>query len=149
MPSSWPRCKMPRSISRSKVHELQEFLRRGAETSFGFGICDCALWACDWIVAQRGVDPGAAFRGRYLTGLGCARLLLRHGGLPALADDVFHRAGLLRRWGEPQAGDIGCIRTTAGEALAIHTGTRWAWKGERCLTVSAGFPVIAAWQVWP
>lgn len=37
------------------------------ELSFAWGTFDCAIWTCDWIRDACGVDPAAAYRGKYST----------------------------------------------------------------------------------
>src|SRR4051812_43525055 len=73
---------------------LAQYLLASYDLPFVWGERDCALWACDWIKQRRGVDPGAPYRGRYTTQLGCARVLARNGGLLQLATDAFRASGL-------------------------------------------------------
>ena len=128
---------------------LRQFLREAYGMPFVYGERDCALWVCDWIRLCRGIDPGAAFRGRYRTRLGCARLLRREGGLLDLASRVFAAAGLVSIDGwQLQPGDVGCVATEDGPALAIDAGHgRWAWKGCAGLLVSARWPELRVWRI--
>ena len=106
---------------------LRAFLREGAALPFVWGGRDCALWACDWILAERGIDPAADLRGTYASGLACARLLRDAGGLPALAGRLAARAGIIET-DSPEAGDVGVIETKIGAYLAVSTGAAWAIK---------------------
>jgi hypothetical protein len=133
-------------LSRRKA-ALQEFLLASFELPFVYGRRDCALWACDFIQSQRGVDPGAAFRGRYKTRLGCARLLKRQGGLLTIASDAFAAAGLCTT-AEIAPGDVGCIQTPAGPVLMLATlDGRWAWFRDHGFDGVAGVTVLRAWKV--
>lgn len=49
------------------------------EPEHAYGARDCALFACDAVFAQTGIDPGAEFRGKYSTEPGAARALKRIG----------------------------------------------------------------------
>lgn len=69
---------------------------------------DCALWMADYVGRVRRNDPGAAFRGRYSTRLGCEKLLKREGGLVALVARVASAVGL-HAAEEPERGHIGVI----------------------------------------
>ena len=114
---------------------------------FGSGACDCALWICDWVLARRGVDPGAMFRGRYHSQAGARRLMAPYGGLEGLARTFFAQAGL-QATTEPVRGDVGLVVDQAGHhALALCLGAgRWAGKARRGIVVEA-FRVLAAWSV--
>ncbi len=71
--------------STDRLTRLRAFLAEGAGAPFVWGERDCALWACDWIKAERGNDPAERLRGTYGSALACARLLNDAGGLVALS----------------------------------------------------------------
>jgi hypothetical protein len=126
---------------------LRVFLLAATGRPFVWGQCDCALWACDWILARRGIDPGAKFRGRYQTSRGCRRLLRRAGGLLTLASREFEARGLMPAQ-EAMAGDVVCVGAPFGETLGVAVSARRiAMKSERGLLVSAAYPVLRAWRV--
>jgi hypothetical protein len=126
---------------------LREFLLASYGLPFVWGERDCALWACDWIKQSRSVDPGAPYRGSYSTQSGCARLLVEHGGLLNLATIAFRASGLLVT-GQDAPGDVGCIQTPVGPALAILVGdARWAWFREQGPNVVGGMTVLRVWKV--
>ncbi len=57
---------------------------------FKWGTNDCALFACDVLFAQTGIDYAASFRHKYKTEFGAARELLRFagGGLKETAEKI-------------------------------------------------------------
>lgn len=125
--------------------DLVAFFTDSAALPFVFGERDCALWVCDWIVRRRGIDPGAALRGRYRTKLGCARLVNRNGGLLALSSAHFAAAGL-RETPAPAPGDVGCIVTPVGPAMAIRGRDNWVWKPETAL-IAMPAECLRAWSL--
>ncbi len=128
---------------------LDLFLDEAMRSPFVWGARDCLLWPADWVRLAVGRDPAAAFRGRYRTQLGAARILTRHGGLVALATRSMTAAGLDETT-EPRSGDVGLVQvmTAAGPqpAGAIRTGARWSVL---CAAgIAAGpFPTLMAWRV--
>jgi hypothetical protein len=63
---------------------------------FAWGEHDCALFACDAVLAMTGADPAAWFRGRYRTRRGAYRLLKTFGGagLAATWEKIAAQRGL-------------------------------------------------------
>lgn len=132
-----------RPMNLDRRARLRTFLAEGARLPFVWGERDCALWACDWIKAERGVDPAEALRGTYRSDRACARLLRAMGGLPALAADLAARAGILET-DTPEAGDVGVIELPIGTYLALSTGAGWAIKAADGIVVSPARPT----KVW-
>jgi hypothetical protein len=104
--------------------------RVGASSAFAWGRMDCTCWVADWIVARTGQDAMGAWRGRYRSRLGQARLLRREpDGLVGAAS-----RGLAAIGAEPidppaaQPGDIGIIATADGPAMAIRGQLAWLAK---------------------
>lgn len=54
---------------------------------FAWGELDCALFAAGAVAAMTGIDPAAAYRGRYTTAVGSVRALRRYGA-GSLADTI-------------------------------------------------------------
>lgn len=131
---------------------LERYLRATASRPFGFGTSDCVLFIADWIVARRGVDLMAGYRGRY-DSLLAAEALVRaeggHGGLPRAVGRALRRAELPRTR-NPQPGDVGMVVLGGGLATcAIATRRGWALRMDDGL---ASLPpsklrVVAAWSV--
>lgn len=97
---------------------LATYLAATATVEFRPGAHDCALFAAGAVQAMTGVDPAAAWRGRYTTLVGGLRVIKRdgHGGMLDLV------AGLLPATTSPRAGDIAVLRTPEGPALGIVQG---------------------------
>lgn len=125
---------------------LADYLARAARMPFAWGRHDCCLWVADWLVARGRPDPAAAWRGRYRTPLGAARVLTRLGGVIGAA----HALGL-----EPTdraiCGDVGVVAVIGldgrrAEAGAICTGRRWATLTAAGLLIAETTP-RAAWRI--
>lgn len=118
---------------------LEQYLAAAARRPFQWGVCDCCTFAFDWVVQRNGIDPMAAYRGRYGTALGAKRMARD------LATAV-HQAVTLPRTTTPVAGDVGLVETPAGPTMAIRTARGWAVKtpaGMAC----ANLKPLAAWRV--
>lgn len=125
---------------------LSAHLRAGMAEPFRRGACDCCLWACDWVVRLRGVDPAAPLRGRYHTTLGAERLIRRAGGLEPLSRDLMGAAGFAITEA-PQPGDLGLVVDAVGQhGLAIRVAASWAAKARRGIVIEE-FPMIVAWRI--
>lgn len=124
---------------------LPAFLRSGGARAFSWGSCDCALFACDWIVLQRSVDPLSAYRGRYRTALGAQRHIARAGGLLALVSAAMVAAGIIET-SDPLPGDVAVVMSEQGDAMAIRTRIGWAVKAQGGI-VTAPFTVRKAWSI--
>lgn len=104
--------------------------RVGASSMFAWGGMDCTTWVADWVLARTGGDAMAAWRGRYRTAIGHARLL-RHEprGLISAAS-----RGLASVGAKPidpadaRPGDVGIIETTKGPAMALRGQLAWLAK---------------------
>lgn len=130
--------------------QLSAFLDAAAGRPFAYGSFDCLLFPAEWVRTATGRDPAAAWRGRYRTALGCARVLKRNGGLMALASAGMESVGMAETSG-PEAGDVGVLRVVTpggeGEAGGVCMGPgRWAVLGLSGLLVD-GFEVVKAWRV--
>lgn len=104
---------------------LNLFLFSRRESPFIWGQNDCALFACDAILALTGVDTAAPFRGRYHTEIGAAKAMRRFagGGLREVTDRITAlwnmscRPSLLLA----QRGDLVLLHSAIGEGLGIVT----------------------------
>ncbi|WP_437871515.1 DUF6950 family protein [Methylorubrum extorquens] len=126
-----------------RLARLNTFLREGAGLPFVWGQRDCSLWPCEWIKAERGIDPAEHLRGTYDTALACARIQRDAGGLPALAAHLAARAGLLTT-DAPEAGDVGLVEFLDAPLMALCTGPKWAIKTKDGLVIVPATPV----QTW-
>lgn len=126
---------------------LRRFIAAGLRSPFVWGQCDCCLWVCDWVALMRGVDPGKGFRGSYSDAAGCAALVEREGGLPALAARLAASAGLVATT-DPQPGAAALVETRVGPALMLVTGLRsFAWKSRDGVLFARCSAPLAAWSV--
>lgn len=63
---------------------LEQLLAERRHRAFEWGVHDCCLFAADAVEVMTDVDPAFAFRARYRTRAGAARVLRRHGGFEDL-----------------------------------------------------------------
>lgn len=132
--------------SSTRAERFREHLRMGAARPFAWGVLDCSLWACDWIAAERGVDPAARLRGAYHDQASCYRLLEREGGLPALAARLASDAGMAVTH-SPVPGDVGVITTRLGPVLVLCCDpNRWALKNRHGVLFAKAAPTTS-WAV--
>ncbi|ABF42158.1 conserved hypothetical protein [Candidatus Koribacter versatilis Ellin345] len=97
--------------------ELARFLRERAAVPFAWGKNDCALFACDAVMAITGVDMAADFRGRYNTKAGATKAIRRFagGGLDQLADKIAAQQALMEVTKlNAQRGDVVLFDTAIG-----------------------------------
>lgn len=96
-----------------------------------WGVRDCCLWPCEWVLQVTGLDGGAPWRGTYSDEAGCLAILERDGGVLAVMTRGAEEICGLARVDEARPGDVGVIRVglSAGLGLiaAICLGPgRWA-----------------------
>ena len=132
-----------------RARALAAHLASALRTPFRPGVRDCALFAADWIVAARGFDPAAGWRGQYANEEESDRLLDSQGGLAAVVARELSAAGL-ERTAEPVAGDVGLLRTFTDRGRravgAICTGPRWVVLARSGVIAAQARP-LAAWRV--
>lgn len=132
-------------VAGDRLARLGAFLREGAGLPFVWGQRDCSLWPCEWIGAERGIDPAEHLRGTYNTAMACGRILRGAGGLPTLAGVLAARAGLLTT-DHPEAGDVGLVEFLDAPLMALCTGPKWAIKTKDGLVIVPATP-SQAWIV--
>lgn len=108
---------------------------------FVWGELDCCLFVADCCVAVCGVDPAAAYRGRYTTAIGSQRVLTKeHGSIAAVLDAHFQRiAPELAQRGDPVVFD-GPLGQTAG---LMWAGQVWAMTELGARPVPDAVPLLA------
>lgn len=134
---------------------LSRFLNAAAARPFAWGEFDCLLWLADWIEAQRGIDLGVNFRGRYSTMLQAARIVRDADGMVSLVDLLTRGSGV-RRANVGASGDIAVVSvggvggehfgSQAGAILLAGTAVLMCQEG-LCMPRLAETPVLAAWKV--
>ena len=118
---------------------LTAFLQRTADLPWRWGETDCTMWVADWCIQRWGVDPAAAFRGRYRNE--AEMLALTADGLLALVAPCMTFARLVD---EPQDGDVAVVEALGRQMGAIRVGPHWAIKTEGGI-VFAGLHPLAVW----
>lgn len=107
---------------------------------------DCCRWGDRWVQARGHRSPIEALELIYDSERSAMRRIAEGGGLVALWDDGLALCGVSRT-DAPTVGDIGVIdaETDVGpcEAVAICTGSRWAFLSLRGLSFSDAMPVQA------
>lgn len=124
---------------------LAAFLQGCKDREFAMASYDCGMFVCEWMSACTGRDVYAPWRGRYQTGFGAARIILKTGGVPALLAEIAEVAG----WApcEPRKGVVGAVPIIngAGQAdigMAICTGRLWATCGKKGVVMLTAEPLV-------
>ncbi|MDP2358022.1 MAG: hypothetical protein Q8M31_18425 [Beijerinckiaceae bacterium] len=112
---------------------------------FEYGKADCCTFACDWVLAVRGVDPMASWRGQYDSEAGAFRRIADRGGMIDCVSDEMRAAGLAET-DDPIPGDVGLVRYEKAIMLAIRASFGWACKMERGFLI-APLECVKAWRV--
>lgn len=109
------------------------------------------MMACDWVLAETGVDPAERYRGDYSSDAEADAL---YENFVLIVRKEFKRAGLVETH-SPVTGDVGIVegptamhgrKTICRPVMAIRTGGLWAAKAKQ--GVRAGdYPMIVAWSL--
>jgi len=137
----------------SRYEDWPERLFAVVETSrsraFAWGSHDCALFACDCVLAITGTDPAAWFRGRYRAKRKGYALLKRFaggGGLSATWEKIAAAHGYAEiAPAFAGRGDIVLLDTVMGEALGVSLGLTIAAAGPEGLEF---LPLAVARRGW-
>lgn len=129
---NWPR------LITDEIKKLQN-------TPFVWGKKDCCLAVGDIIEAYTGEDLAAEFRGKYTTASGSVRALKRYGqGTIRATMDAKLPSILIEEAGR---GDIGLVKTEAGESLAmIFSQQAWA-MAEHGIEALPMTDLVCAWRI--
>lgn len=111
-----------------------------------WGVDDCSAWAATWVALETGRNPRLP---RYATRVEADRLIAEAGGLAPLWRAALAPLGFFET-GAPEAGDVGIITTSRGEAGVIFTAGGFCWwracAGALLLAPRAA-TIVAAWTV--
>lgn len=128
---------------------LADHLARAAAQPWVWGVSDCSTFPADWMLDQTGIDPMAAWRGRYFDEVGAFEFIVEAGGLTELfaagIDPIWPRVS----W--PREGAVGVVALPGQDGTeidlgAIHTGRRWAIRSPRGLaTITEPLAVRVIW----
>jgi hypothetical protein len=127
---------------------LAAYLAASGRQRWAWGETDCIMFLAGWLMAARGIDPAAPYRGAYASAAECYALAEREGGLRRLVGSALARAGL-EQVREPVTGDIALVRVPVarlGLMGAINVGDVWAMRG-LCGLVIAPAEADAVWRV--
>lgn len=130
---------------------LSDYLRTAAGKRFEWGRCDCLLFAADWIVRARGVDPAASVRGRYHSRREGIALLSNNGGIERLVSDALANAGM-KVTDDPKPGDVALVLAPTADRVepvgAICVGvSSYAVMTVDCGLVVAPLQPVITWRV--
>lgn len=109
---------------------LASYLARVSREGFAWGRHDCALFAAGGVEAVTGVDPAAAWRGRYGS-LAEGLRLIREAGFHDHIDAAIQRHPPVPR-GQVMLGDLAIVPTSLGERAALGIA-----QGEMVYVLSA------------
>jgi len=137
---------------------LLAFIESRRRTAFAWGEHDCALFACDAVLAMTGIDPAAWFRGRYRDRRTAYAALGDFLGLGAKAAPraalgaVCARLANSHGWPEvpsafAQRGDVGLLDLRGRETLAICMGAVFVAAGPGGLVFIPHGHARRAWRV--
>ena len=136
--------------SRNLRRRLAYHLRKAMDDAFGVAApfdC-CVMFQADVHLAATGVDPVAAYRGRYSTVRGMRRVLGK-GGLAARTRDIAREHGWKRvKPSAARVGDIGIVPAVGGLAVVrmLHRN-EWVGRNETGWSVLPTSAVLRAWSV--
>lgn len=126
---------------------LNAHLDSARDRAFVWGEHDCALFAANWVRQATGVDYAAAYRDRYATPHGAARVLKTQGpgtlraavgqALGAEIPALKAQRGDLLLWQQAQGGDT----------VGICTGAEGAFAGPGGLVMVPLRDCAAGWRV--
>lgn len=134
---------------------LPDFLASVAGRRWEWGKTDCLLMPADWILAARGIDPAAEYRGMYTSARGALKAIKRAGGIEALVCRAMERCGIEQTI-ERREGDVALVLVPVGGAVQPTTRTagaicvsedEFAVMTEKRLAIVRGLSVVAAWRV--
>ena len=124
--------------------EFAGFAAARASMPFVWGQNDCCLFAADAVHAMTGTDFAADWRGTYATAGEAARLMVKRGGLSAVASDALGASVSPLMAG---VGDVLLCTNAGHELLAICNGGTALAPGERGMEVMGMDAALAAWKV--
>lgn len=130
---------------------LGDFLERHGGLDLAWGLADCMIFPCDWMLAATGLDPAARWRGTYHTAREAQMIVRREGGMVALMAKGAQDIGAVGvNLSEAPTGAMGIViaPTAKGpqEMGAIKTSIGWAvFCGSGVLV--GQYEALGAWAV--
>lgn len=137
---------------------LAEYLDGLTRRKWKWGETDCLMILADWVRLNHGVDPAAAYRGRYHSEDEYRALLKEGGGIVPTVNRALAQIDISRT-DDPKPGDIGIIRApTMVRRGRVHLGRlgaiyverkQWAhiMNGSLAIASEKFVRPVAAWAV--
>lgn len=135
---------------------LPDYLASVARRRWEWGKTDCLLMPADWVLAVRGVDPAADYRGAYTTERQALKAIRRAGGIEALVGRAMARCGFALTM-ERREGDVALVQVPVASTGGLPTmkvagaicasEDEFAVMTETRLAIVRGLFVVAAWRV--
>lgn len=125
---------------------IRAAVQRWVREEFQWGRADCLLSLADIILAARGYDPAAQFRGRYKTRIGAYRITRDFGGPAGALAAMAYECG----WNEidparAKLGDLGTFANGPASGGVIRDSFLWIGRTE---TGFAGIPATQVDRAW-
>lgn len=137
---------MLRGPSLTLSDDLPEFLRLASVIPFTYGAWDCGRFVAQWVLLNRGIEPGKEYVGAYDTALQLARILKRRGGIVRHFDLCLAEIRVFRTQ-TPQRGDISIVDAVEGPTGAIMLNSAYSV----CLSQNGirirCLPLMATWRI--
>lgn len=126
-------------------HRLARVTEKHMRLSGEWGATDCLLTVGEAIEAVTGNDPFAAYRGRYKTERGAARVMRRNGckDVEAVLARLFQPVGRLLA----QRGDVGTVMQGGALTAGYVTEYGFAAKGPNGLIFHPVTEIVSAFKV--
>lgn len=132
------------------TRKLPLFIQEKRDQPFEWGVNDCCMFACDWIILLTGFDPADAInlRGAYSSKLEAIRILSRFGGVEMLAETF----ALEREWAEvpvsyAQRGDVVTFQTEDGTAIGVCDGLNSLFMSPNGILFMPTLRCSRAWHI--
>lgn len=127
------------------MNEINKWLVDKKDTIFEWGVSDCCLFTCDYVLFVSGIDPATSHRGHYSTSSGSLRALKKYGSVESSFDKHFDRVDI----GFATRGDVVYYESDLGHTLGIKWGNGVYTIGMNgCTIVSVDEDrVIGVWRV--
>lgn len=127
------------------AHHIQDYIDKPQK----WGVLDCSLFTCDWVLKATGQDPAKLFRGDYHTMVEAYRLVQNFAGdLQGTAEKIFSQLGMKETtWQFASRGDVGLVPGYGSPALGVidTSGKNFAVHGKEGLDF---IPVKNAIKIW-
>ena len=126
---------------------LHDVIRAAKKAEFKWGKNDCALFACDCILAMTGIDHAKKFRGKYSTRKGAATALKKIESVDDIAELADKYLGERISLSHAQRGDIVLIAVEDDNALGVIAGNHAVFLAPQGILTRLLSKCVCAWKV--